>query len=138
LSEIEADHIPILTVVNKIDRLAEPNKALMALQDFPNSVAISALTGLGINELLKAVNDQLFEKFVSIAVCLPYQQGNLISQFHELGQVDQSEHVRGGVEIHGKLPGRLVARYRPYMIGPNREREHHISTQESADDLEYE
>jgi GTP-binding protein HflX len=71
-------------------------------------------------------------------VSLPYQQGNLISQFHELGQVELSEHIRGGVEIHGKLPGRLVARYRPFVIGPNREREHHISADESADNLDYE
>jgi GTP-binding protein HflX len=61
LSEIEAGHIPVLIVMNKIDRLEEPTKALQALQDFPNSVAISALTGLGINELLKAVNDQLLK-----------------------------------------------------------------------------
>jgi GTP-binding protein HflX len=138
LAEIEADHIPILTVMNKIDRLDEPTKALEALQEFPNSVAISAMTGLGINELLMAVNDQLFEKYVTIAVCLPYQEGNLISQFHELGQVELSEHIRGGVEIHGRLPGRLVARYRPFMIGSSRDHEPQISVGKGGDLLDYE
>jgi GTPase len=138
LSEIEADHIPILTVVNKIDRLEAPENALRALRDFPNSVAISALTGLGMKDLLEAVNDQLFEKYISLAVILPYQEGNLISQFHELGQVEMSEHVRGGVEIRGKLPGRLVARYRAYMKGANQEREPQILADESGDNLEYE
>jgi GTP-binding protein HflX len=90
------------------------------LKDFPNSVAISALIGLGIDELLSAVSEQLFEKFTSVSVHLPYQQGALISQFHELGQVERIEHVRGGVELYGKLPGRLVARYKPYMIGSRR------------------
>ena len=138
LAEIEADHIPILTVMNKIDRLEEPTRALQALQDFPNSVAISALTGLGIDGLLQAVNDQLFEKYVSIAVLLPYQQGNLISQFHELGQLERTEHVRGGVEIHGKLPGRLLAAYRPFMIGAGREHGSKLSALESTDNLDYE
>jgi GTP-binding protein HflX len=138
LAEIEADHIPILTVINKIDRLDAPEEALVALQGFPNSVAISALTGLGINELLEAVYDQLFEKFISIAVILPYQQGNLISQFHDLGQVELFEHVRGGVEIHGKLPGRLVARYRPFVIGARREYDVEISVEETGDDFDFE
>jgi GTP-binding protein HflX len=120
LAEIEADHIPVLTVLNKIDRLGSPEMARQIAQDFPNSVAISALTGLGIDDFLAAVNDQLFEKFMPISVHLPYQQGALISQFHELGQVERVEHVRGGVNLYGKLPGRLVARYRPFMIDSRR------------------
>ena len=90
------------------------------LKDFPNSVAISALVDWVLDDLLSAVSEQLFEKFISVSVHLPYQQGALISQFHELGQVERIEHVRGGVELYGKLPGRLVASYRPYMIGSRR------------------
>ncbi len=116
LSEIEADHIPVLTVLNKIDRLKDPQSARDALGSFPNAVAISALTGLGIPEMLSAVNESLFEKYTDIEVFLPYQQGVLISLFHEQGQVERIEHVRGGVEIHGKLPGRLVARYHPFLL----------------------
>jgi GTPase len=116
LSEIGADHIPVLTVLNKIDQLSDPENARQALDEFPNSVAISALTGLGVSDLLDAVTTSLFEKYSPIFVRLPYQQGNLISLFHELGQVDRVEHVRGGVEIQGKLPGRLLARYRPYVV----------------------
>lgn len=116
LSEIEADHIPVLTVLNKIDRLKDPQSARDALGSFPNAVAISALTGLGITEMLSAVNESLFEKYTDIEVFLPYQQGVLISLFHEQGQVERIEHVRGGVEIHGKLPGRLVARYHPFLL----------------------
>lgn len=134
LVEIEADHIPVLTVLNKIDRLESPENALKALQDFPNSVAISALTGLGIDDFLSAVSEQLFEKFTTLSVRLPYQQGALISQFHELGQVERVEHVRGAVELYGKLPGRLVARYRPFMIGARRKREAPVKDAEEIDD----
>lgn len=123
LAEIEADHIPVLIILNKIDRLESPENARQALQDFPNSVAISALTGLGIEDFLSAVSEQLFEKFVAVSVHLPYQQGALISQFHELGQVDRVEHVRGGVDLYGRLPGRLVARYKPFLIRSRRGRE---------------
>ncbi|MGE5225188.1 MAG: GTPase HflX [Omnitrophica WOR_2 bacterium] len=115
LVEIQADHIPTLTVLNKIDRLADPEKARMALSDFPNSVAISALTGQGIPDLLEMVSEHLFETFNFVSVRLPYQEGALIALFHEQGQVDQVEHVQGGVNINGRLPGRLMARYQPYI-----------------------
>jgi GTPase len=46
---------------------------------------------------------------------LPYQQGQLISLFHEQGQVEQIEHGRGGVTISGKLPIRLLARYQEFL-----------------------
>jgi GTP-binding protein HflX len=114
LAEIEADHIPIITVLNKIDRLADPEKARRAVEAFPNSVAISALTGAGIPDLLMMVSQQLFELYGDISVRLPYSQGNLISLFHEFGQVERVEHGHGGVLIQGKLPGRLLARFQPF------------------------
>lgn len=119
LADIDADHIPVLTVLNKIDQLQEPQKAQSALEGFPNSVAISALTGLGISDLLSSAGEMLFERYSDVQVFLPYQQGALISMFHELGQIERIEHVRGGVQIEGKLPGRLIARYQPYIgTGP--------------------
>jgi GTP-binding protein HflX len=116
LAEIEADHIPVLTVLNKIDRLADPLRAERALEQFPNAVAVSALKGQGISNLLHAVSRSLFETYSTIMVRLPYQQGGLISLFHELGQVERVEHQRGAVQMQGKLPGRLLARYQPYQI----------------------
>jgi GTP-binding protein HflX len=36
--------------------------------------------------------------------------------FHDQGQVENMEHGRGGVVIEGNLPGRLLARYQPYLM----------------------
>jgi GTPase len=117
LEEIEAAHIPIITVLNKIDRLHDPERAQQALSDFQNAVVVSALSGFGIPDLLESVSRHLFEMLVPITVRLPYQEGALISMFHEVGQVEKIEHLRGGVEIQGKLPGRLMARYQPFVSG---------------------
>lgn len=130
LVEIEADHIPVLTVLNKIDRLQDPEGAQRALLGYPNSVAISALSGQGIPDLLQAINESLYENYTPIMIQLPYQQGNLISLFHELGQVERIEHIRGGVKIQGRLPGRLLARYQPFLLG------NWASPQENTDEFE--
>ncbi|HFC09474.1 MAG TPA: GTPase HflX [Chloroflexi bacterium] len=124
LAEIGAEHIPVLTVLNKIDRLPAPEKAAEALQAFPHAVAISALRGDGIPELLQAVSEKLYATYEPIVVDLPYEEGGLIALFHEMGQVEEVQHHRGGVRIRGRVPGRLVARYAPFVV--------HAGTEEAA------
>ena len=115
LIEIQADHVPVLAVLNKIDCLSDPVRARQSLSGFQSAVAISALAGIGIPDLLNAVSSQLYEKFTPITVRLPYQQGGLIALFHEQGLVRQIEHGRNCVVIKGSLPGRLLVKYRPFL-----------------------
>jgi len=116
IERIEADHIPILTTLNKIDLLNDPNKARQSLETFPHAVAISARTGNGIDELLETVQKQLYELYTPIEVTLPYREGRLISLFHSQGEVDLIEHSGQGVKLRGRLPGRLMAQFRAYLI----------------------
>lgn len=119
LEEIGANHIPMVTALNKADRLKDPEKAREVLKNFPKSAAVSALKGSGIDNLLMLIQEELFEAYEKIGVRLPYKEGALISLFHELGQVERVEHERGGVVIHGSLPGRLLAQYAQWKIRPN-------------------
>jgi GTP-binding protein HflX len=116
LEEIGADHVPVITVLNKIDRLPNPEAARHSVDLFPQAVAISARTGSGIEDLLEHIRRGLFEMFVPITVLLPYQQGQLISLFHENGQVERVEHGRKGVLMQGRIPGRLVAQFTPWEL----------------------
>jgi GTP-binding protein HflX len=114
LGEIGASHIPVVTALNKIDRLPDPAAARQVLVDYADSVAISAITKEGLPDLVTAIESQLFETFIPITVRLPYTEGALISMFHEQGQVVRIENGRGGVLIQGQIPVRLLTRYQPY------------------------
>ncbi len=115
LKEIGAEPIPVITAMNKIDRLKDPEAARLVLEDYPNSFAISAVSGEGISDLLAALEKELYEKFLPVTVRLPYAEGQLISLFHEQGQVDRIEHEKGGVLIEGVIPSRLFARFQDYV-----------------------
>jgi hypothetical protein len=39
-----------------------------------------------------------------------------MSLFPEFGQVDRLEHGRKGVLIQGRIPGRLVAQFKPWQV----------------------
>jgi GTP-binding protein HflX len=116
LQEIGADDIPALVVLNKIDRLDDPERAVLAIDGFPGGVPISALRGDGIDLLLTEVKKKLFESFRSVSVDIPYSKGDLISLFHEEGQVEWVTNEYEGVMIKGKLPVRLLARYKEFII----------------------
>lgn len=111
LEDIGAEKLPILTVLNKIDRLENPATAQDSLEHMDDAVAVSALKKRGLEELLQAINHKLYESLAPVDVHLPYEQGALISLFHEQGKIERIEHTRHGVSIQGRLPGRLLARF---------------------------
>ncbi len=121
LGEIAAEHVPVITVLNKIDRLSDPDAARSAVEQFPQAVAISARTGIGIGDLLGILRSTLFETFTPILIRLPYQQGQLISLFHEFGQIERLEHGRKGVLMQGRIPGRLLAQFKLWQVKPGEE-----------------
>jgi len=115
LEQINANHIPTILVLNKVDQLTNNEDIKSIAGRFPNAVAISALKGTGFSDLLKIIEIELFESFVDTSVQIPYSDGQLISLFHEQGHIKRVEHTRKGVFIQGQLPGRLMARYTPYL-----------------------
>ncbi|MFM8388714.1 MAG: GTPase HflX, partial [Actinomycetota bacterium] len=58
LDEIDADRVPELLVFNKADRL-DPDALAVLIDDHPGSVAVSALTGEGIDALLRTLSDRM-------------------------------------------------------------------------------
>jgi GTP-binding protein HflX len=111
LEKINANHIPTIVVLNKLDRLTDPTSASKFLSSFPRAVVVSALKGTGFPEMLRMIEEELFENYSQISVQIPYSEGQLISLFHEQGHVERIEHTRKGVFIQGLIPGRLLARF---------------------------
>lgn len=116
LADIGADHIPAITALNKVDILPDPEAARQTLDDFPKAVPLSARTGEGIQDLLRSIETELFEIFIPIKVRLPFQEGQLISIFHEQGRVEKIENERNGTLLTGSIPGRLLARFEPFVV----------------------
>jgi len=116
LEELGAQHIPIVTALNKVDQLRDPESARDIVSRFSKAVTISALDGSGVKDLLGIIQEELYETYAPILVRLPYQQGALISLFHEAGQVERIEHGRGGVLMQGRIPGRLLAQFSDWQV----------------------
>ena len=59
LKDLEAEHIPRITVLNKADKPESAEYLELLKNDFPDSIAISAVSGLGLQELLQNMEAML-------------------------------------------------------------------------------
>lgn len=119
LEELDAGGKPVLTALNKIDRLNRDDPLTQAqlldeLQAFPNAVAVSALTGEGLTDLLERVDDLLQQRMVAVDLLIPYDHGELVALAHTHGVVESEEHTAEGTRLTGRIPVRLAGHYSDY------------------------
>ncbi len=120
LREIGASELPILTALNKVDRFEDPQSAGLALYDLPDTVAISALTGYGIDTLKARLEEALEAEMARVNVLLPFERGDLVSLFHERGLIQTEEYQEQGTLITGRLPQPLLPQFDAYRVKSRR------------------
>jgi GTP-binding protein HflX len=116
LEEIGAADLPMVTALNKIDLLADPQGVFEKVDEFERAIPVSAVTGEGIPALLSVIEQELLQSMIHCKVRLPYQDGRLISLFHDHGLVEQVQHTPTGVIIEGELPRRLQGEFRDHEL----------------------
>jgi GTPase len=115
LDELGATDLPIVTALNKIDELPDPGMARSAAGQAANSIAISALTGEGLPDLLASIERVLDEELVRVSVRLPFQRGDLLGLIHQRGVVTDEVHDEHGTRVTGKIPASLFPYFEPYL-----------------------
>ena len=120
LQEIGASDIPLLTALNKVDRFEDPQAAGLALYDLPNTVAISALTGYGLETLKLRLEEALEAEMARVKVQLPFDRGDLVSLFHERGLIQTEEYQEQGTYIVGRIPHTLLPQFEAYQVKARR------------------
>lgn len=114
LQDIEAGEIPTLTVYNKVDLLSESDLRELRQSADPGALFISAKEGTGIETLKEEISRALYAGYTRVNVLLPYDQGQLVSLFHEKGHVLSVEHLENGIRVEGMLPAPLLAFFESY------------------------
>ncbi|MEV8506520.1 GTPase HflX [Actinoplanes sp. NPDC051475] len=108
LSEVRADRIPELLVVNKIDAAGEETM-LRLKRTWPDAVFVSARSGQGIADLHAAIAQRLPRPAVDLRVLLPYDRGDLVARIHRRGQVLDTRHTDEGTELRVRVDEQLAA-----------------------------
>lgn len=122
LADLDIDLTPadrhILEVWNKIDLLTSEARSeadASARWQESRPVAVSAVTGEGIAELLTAIDERLGVDDTYLTLVIPAREGSLLSWLHDNGEIIEREIGDNGdttlrLRIAAEKRGRLLAR----------------------------
>ena len=114
LAEIGASHVPELLVFNKCD--AAPDVATNLMQRHEGSVAVSALSGAGIDGFLHAISDRLRALSKVVELLIPYERGDLLAAVHREGEVLSTHHDDSGVRVRARLADASAGRLAEFVV----------------------
>ncbi len=106
LAEIEADEIPTLLVMNKIDMLDDFEPRIdRDEENKPIRVWLSAQTGVGVPLLFQALTERLSGEVAQHTLRLPPQEGRLRSRFYQLQAIEKEwMEDDGSVGLQVRMP----------------------------------
>ena len=116
LGEIAADRVPELLVFNKAD--ADHDAAKRLVYDNPGSVAISAATGEGIDDLLRTIADRVRSLTAVVELLVPYERGDVMASLHREGEVVSTSHEDGGIRVRARLADASRGRLTEFVVVP--------------------
>jgi GTP-binding protein HflX len=96
-----------IIAINKAD-IASPEVLMEILRKESNAYAISARTGYGVDNLIKAVEQALPKPKVEIKAIIPFSRGDLVSAVHEQGEIISEEYLPEGTKLHAMVGGALA------------------------------
>ena len=114
--EIGGEDVPELLVFNKADLDADAAGRLVAAH--PGSVAISAATGAGVDELLLRIGDRLRSLMPAVALFVPYDRGDVLAALHRSGEVLSETAEEDGVRLSVRLDETDVGRFAEFRVQP--------------------
>jgi GTPase len=114
LREIGADAVPQLLAFNKADLSAKQAARLAELH--PGAVAISATTGDGVDELLRAVSDRLRALTNVIEVVVPYDRGDVLAAVHREGEVLVEQPEQDAMRLRVRLDDAAIGQFVDFVV----------------------
>jgi len=103
IDSLGADKVPVLTVFNKIDAAVDPVMVRRMASEHPDSVAISALTGEGMADLLEMIKGLVSDRLSIIKVLVPYSETNLVERAYDYGRVLLKEYRDDGIYLEAEV-----------------------------------
>jgi GTP-binding protein HflX len=108
LDEIGAADVPELVAVNKADRALSPRRLA---ERHPGAVVVSALTGEGLEDLLRAIGDALRAADRVVELVVPFDRGDVLAAVHREGEVVGESHGEVATVVHVVLDEAGRARF---------------------------
>ncbi|HUY97197.1 MAG TPA: GTPase HflX [Verrucomicrobiae bacterium] len=111
LGELDALDRPRILALNKVDRLsvgARSRLQMVPWDGYAAAVAVSALTGEGVEDLGAALATLLAEPLERLEVVVPYTDPQSLLRWRRYGRIEHEEYTDRGVHVVGRVPPGLA------------------------------
>lgn len=108
LADLGAAEIPVVTVLNKCDKIAEN------IPEDDRTVKISALKNEGIDRLLETIARNLPQTSRRMKLLLPYDKAGITAKIRENGKVFSEEYTENGIEVDALVDQMLIKQLLQY------------------------
>lgn len=106
---------PIITVLNKIDKLDEKS-AIRTNINVENPIYISALKDLNIDELLSLIQEKLPMIYREVDMFIPYKDQSISSYLMDQYEINDLEYVENGLNLSLTINHIDYEKYKRYII----------------------
>ncbi|CAI8025999.1 GTPase HflX [Geodia barretti] len=108
LKELGALERPTLMLFNKIDLLEEEGHIQLFQSKYPDSLAISAQNGAGLEALKELLAERFSAQDVDVSLALSYQDGKALDYLYKHGEVFDTDYQGESIKVKAKLPQRYL------------------------------
>ena len=113
LKSLGCDDTPIIPILNKWDKVDVKNDFVPSIS---GSVRISAKNGTGIDNLLRAIEDNLPVKIKRVELLIPFDKGGLVADIRAKATLLEEEYVSEGIRVVAMLDPELYNKLSAYVI----------------------
>ena len=111
MRELGVEDTPMLTVLNKCDRIAETPLPINSM-----TAVISAKTGFGFDALLCKTADALKPTHRRMRLLIPYDKTGLVNEITEQGKVFAQEYTETGTKLDALVDLKMVYKVEGFII----------------------
>ncbi len=113
LKDLNCSDIPVIYVYNKCDKIK--NHDLNSSKE-ENSVFISAKTGIGLDNLLQLIQDNINQKYKRLNILIPYDKVGIIAEIRKTGSIYSEEYLCDGIKIDALVDNKIIYMVSNYIL----------------------
>ena len=110
LNSLGCSDIPVINVYNKCDLTDRVYKS------DENNIYVSAVSGQGIEELLKLISIKIPYPFKRMSLMIPYDKSSFASSVRADGKIISEEYLPEGIKITADIEGKAVHKYEQFRV----------------------
>ena len=115
LKDLGVEEKRTLMIFNKVDRISSSGLSKRFTNQYSNSIAVSAKTGEGFDELMAELGKQLRPIRKMVGISIPHSKSDIIARLHEVGQVLERNYDGDEAMFKALIPPNYLDYFEQYL-----------------------